>query len=205
MRLPKWYYTLMKEKIRNLWIKIGVPIKGLIMNQNFFPKKITADKIIETLNEFFDIGYGSLASGIKDVFKNQNISINKDQDRELITIVALAIMRGVVASFGETTVSKNITDKLQSNIFNKYFKDVEERKKVEEIFLMRRDEYSEILNLENENSQIQFVKIFCTHFFGKEKNETNVALMAFIAGFFSDETITIRNFLDGISAKFKVI
>jgi len=195
----------MRKKINKLWEKIGIPIKGLIMNGNFFPKKITADKITETLKEFFDIGYGSLASGIKDVFKDQNISINKDQDRELITVVILAIMRGVTASFGEITMAKNITDKLQSNIFNEYFKNIEERKKIEEIFLTRRDEYSEILNLENENSQIQFVKIFCTHFFGKEKNETNVALMAFIAGFFSEETITIRNFLDGISAKFKVI
>ena|SRR3989338_2605025 len=55
-----------------------------------FSKKITANKINESLSGFFDTGYGSLVIGFKDTFKDQQISINKEQDKELITVPMFA-------------------------------------------------------------------------------------------------------------------
>lgn len=131
----------------------------------FFSKKITTEKIAESLSGFFDVGYGTLVIGLKDAFKDQQISIDKEQDKELISVPMFAIMRSVLTTFGDSPVSKNIIGKLQHDIFNKYFKDADERNKFGELFWKRCDEYMEILSPDNKDLSIQFGQIFCSHFF----------------------------------------
>jgi len=154
----------------------------------FFSKKIT-------LAGFFDISYNSLVIGFKDLFKDQQIPINSEQEKELLVIPMLAIIRAVLATFGDTLTTKNILGKFQQDIFNKYFKEAEERNKFGELFWKRCDEYSKILNPENKDLTIQFGQIFCNHFFGKEEDGSHLAIMMFIGGSFLNEMIKAKNFL----------
>lgn len=171
----------------------------------FFSKKITTDKITESLLGFFDAGYSSLVNGFKDLLKKEQESINKEQNKELLVIPILAIVRAVLAAFGDTPKTKNIIGKFQHDIFNKYFKDEEEKNQFSELFWERCNEYSKILNPENKDLGIQFGQIFCTHFFGKEEDGNHLAIMTFVGGSFFNEMINIKKFLDEVLSKFEVI
>lgn len=171
----------------------------------FFSKKITTDKITESLLGFFDSGYSSLINGFEDLLKKKQESINKEQNKELLVIPMLAIIRAVLAAFRDTPKTKNIIGKFQQDIFNKYFTDAEEGKQFGELFWERCDEYSKILNSENKDLDVRFSQIFCTHFFGKEEDGSHLAIMTFIGGSFFNEMINIKKFLDEVLFKFEVI
>ena len=171
----------------------------------FFSKKITINKITESLAKVFDVGYGSLVIGFKDTFKDQQILIDEKQDKELITVSMLAVIKAVLAAFGDTPAAKSIIGKFQHDIFNNYFKNIEERDKFGELFRKRCDEYSKILNSENEDLAIQFGQIFCNHFFGKEEDGSHLAIMMFVGGAFLSQMIEIKKFLDEILSKCEVI
>lgn len=170
----------------------------------FFSKKITTDKITETLIGFSDTNYNSLVNGLRDLLKEENRSINKEQNKELLIVSMLAIIRAVLATFGDTAKTKNILGKFQHDIFNKYFTDAEEKKQFEGLFWQRCNEYSKILNFENKNLGIQFGQIFCTHFFGK-KNGSHLAITAFIGASFLSEMIETKKFLDEVLSKFEIV
>lgn len=171
----------------------------------FFSKKITTGKIAESLTGFFDAGYGSLVVGLKDTFKDQQISIDKEQDKELIAVPMFAIIRAVLTTFGDSPATKNIIGKFQHNIFNNYFKDTEEKNKFEELFWKRCDEYAKILNPENKDLAIQFGQIFCNHFFGKEEDGSHLVIMMLIGGLFLNQMIKTKKFLDEVLSKYEVI
>lgn len=171
----------------------------------FFSKKITADKIKDSLSGFFDAGYGSLVVGFKETFKDQQISISKEQDMELIAVSMFAIIRAVLAALGDTSSTKNIIGKFQHDIFSKYFKDTDERNKFGELFWERCDEYSKILNLENKDLAIQFGQVFCNHFFGKKEDGSHLAIMMFVGGSFLNQMIETKKFFDEVLSKYDVI
>lgn len=170
-----------------------------------FSKKITTEKIAESLVGFFDTGYGALVFGLKDAFKDQQISIDREQDKELIAVLMFAIIRAVLTTFGDSPATKNIIGKFQHDIFNNYFKDTEERNKFGELFWKRCDEYSEILNPDNKDLAIQFGQIFCNHFFGKEEDGSHLAIMMFIGGSFLNQMMETKKFLDEVSAQYGII
>lgn len=172
---------------------------------SIFSKKITTDKISESLKGFFDVGYSSLVVGLKDTLKDFHIKINKEQDKELITVTMFAIIRAVITSLGNSPAIKNIIGKFQSDIFNEYFKDTRERDKFKELFWKRCDEYSEILNPENQDLALQFGQIFCNNFFGKEENGSHLAIMMLIGSSFLNQMTETKKFLDEISSKYEII
>jgi len=170
----------------------------------FFSKKITTEKIAESLSGFFDAGYGALVVGLKDTFKDQQISIDKEQDKELISVSMFAIIRAVLTTFGDSPATKNIIGKFQHDVFSQYFKDVEERSKFGELFWQRCDEYSKVLNPGNKDLTIQFGQIFCNHFFGKEEDGSHLAMMMFIGGSFLNQMIETKKFLDEVLLKYEL-
>jgi len=171
----------------------------------FFSKKITTEKIAESLSGFFDAGYGALVAGLKDIFKDQQISIDKEQDEELIFVSMFAITRAVLTTFEDGSATKNIIGKFQHDVFNQYFKDVDERNKFGGLFWQRCNEYSKILNQDNKDLAIQFGQIFCNHFFSKEEDGSHLVIMMFISGSFLNQTIETKKFLNEILLKYKVI
>ncbi len=171
----------------------------------FFSKKITTDKITESLVGFLDVGYNSLVNGFKDLLGKEQESINKEQNKELLFVPMLAIIRAVLSAFGDTSKTKNIIGRFQHDIFNKYFADTKERKQFEELFWERCDEYSKILNPENKDLGIQFGQIFCTHFFGKKEDGSHLAIMTFIGVTFLNEMIETKKFLDEVLSKYEVV
>lgn len=172
---------------------------------SFFSKKITTDKISESLKGFFDVGYGSLVFGLKDTLKELHIEINDEKDRELITVTMFAILRAVITIFGDSPATKNIIGKFQSDIFNEYFKDPQKRDKFKELFWKRCDEYSKILDPENKDLAIQFGQIFCNNFFGKEEDGSHLAIMMLVGGSFLNQMIETKKFLDEILSKYTII
>lgn len=170
----------------------------------FFSKKITTEKIAKSLAGFFDAGYGALVVGLKDTFKDQQISIDKEQDKELIAVPMFAIIRSVLTTFGDSPATKNIIGKFQHDIFNNYFKNAEERNKFGELFWKRCDEYSKILNPVNKDLAIQFGQIFCNHFFGKEEDGSHLRIMMFIGGSFLNQMIETKKFLDEVLSKYEL-
>lgn len=171
----------------------------------FFSKKITTDKITESLLGFFDAGYTSLTYGLKDLLGEKQESINKEQNKELLVVPMLAIIRAVLTTFGDTPKTKNIIGRFQHDIFNKRFIDVEERKQFGELFWERCDEYSKILNPENKDLAIQFGQIFCTYFFGKEEDGSHMGIMTFVGMSFLNEMIEVKKFLDEVLSKYEII
>ncbi|KKP93281.1 MAG: hypothetical protein UR98_C0007G0013 [Parcubacteria group bacterium GW2011_GWA1_36_12] len=171
----------------------------------FFSKKIKTDRIAESLSGFFDIGYGSLVMGFKDSFKEKNIIIDEEKDKELLAVPMFAIIRAVMSAFGDTPQSKNIIGKFQYDIFNKYFKNEEAKKQFGELFWKRSDEYSKILNPDNKDLIIQFGQIFCGHFFGKEEDGSNLDIMMFVGSSFLNLMIKTKKFLDELLSKAEVI
>ncbi|TSD06229.1 MAG: hypothetical protein Greene07147_88 [Parcubacteria group bacterium Greene0714_7] len=169
----------------------------------FFSKEITTDKIAESLVGFFDADYDSLVTA--DIFKDQQISINKEQNKELIVVPMFAIIRAVIATFGDTLKTKHILGKFQYDILNKHFKDAEERSQFSELFSKRCDEYSEILNPENKDLAIQFGQIFCTHFFDKEEDGSHLVVMLLVGMMFAEQMIAGKKFLDEVSSHYEII
>lgn len=169
-----------------------------------FSKKITFEKIAESLSGFFDAGYGALVAGLKNMPKDQQVLISEEQDKELISVPMFAIIRAVLATFGDGPVMKSIIGKFQHNIFNQYFKDTNERDKFGELFWQRCDEYSKILNSDNKDLPVQFGQIFCNHFFGKEEDGSHVAITMFIGGSFLNQIIETKKFLDEILSKYEL-
>ncbi|MFA5745086.1 MAG: hypothetical protein WC887_02635 [Candidatus Paceibacterota bacterium] len=169
----------------------------------FFSKKITTDKITKALVGFFDAGYNSLLTA--DTFKEQQISINKEQGKELFVVPMFAIIQAVIATFGDTAKTKYILGKFQYDVFNKYFKDAEERDQFRELFSKRCDEYSEILNPENKDLAIQFGQIFCTHFFDKEEDGSHLVVMLLVGMLFVGQMIEDRKFLNEISSHYEIV
>ena len=170
-----------------------------------FSKKVTTDKITELLDGFFDAGYGSLVVGLKDSFKDEIGKIEEAEDRELMIIPMFAIIRAVMASFGDTPQVQNIIGKFQHDIFGKYFKEKERIEQFGEIFWQRCDEYSKVLNPENKDLAIQIGQIFCTHFFNKEEDGNHLGIMMVIGGSFLSTTIEAKKFLDEISSKYEIV
>ena len=171
----------------------------------FFSKKITTDRIAESLGGFFDIGYGSLVVGFKDSFKEKNIIIDEEKDKELLAVPMFAIIRAVMSTFGDTPHGKNIIGKFQHDVFNKYFKNEEIKNSFGELFWKRCDEYSEILNPENKDMAIQFGQIFCNHFFGKGEDGSNLDIMMFVGSSFLSLTIKTKKFLDELLSKAEIV
>jgi len=170
----------------------------------FFSKKVKTDTIAESLLGFFDIGYGSLVLGFKDSFKDKKIVIDAEKDKELLVVPMFAIIRAVMSAFGDTPQGKNIIGKFQHDIFNKYFKDAEEKNQFGELFWKRCDEYSKILNPDNKDIAIQFGQIFCNHFFGKEEDGSNLDIMMFVGSSFLNLMVETKKFLDEILSKTEV-
>ena len=170
----------------------------------FFSKKITTEEIAESLDGFYDAGYGSLVVGLKDSFKDAIGKIGEVQDRELVTIPMFAIIRAVMTAFGDTPQAKNIIGKFQHDIFGKYFKEKEKKVQFGEIFWQRCDEYSKVLNPENKDLAIQIGQIFCTHFFGKEEDGSHLRIMMIVGGSFLSTMIEAKKFLDEILLKYEM-
>lgn len=170
----------------------------------FFSKKITTEKIAESLSGFFDAGYGALVVGLKDISKNQQVSVGKEQDKELIAVPMCAIIRAVLTTSGDSPATENIIGKFQYDVFNQYFKDVDERNKFGELFWQRCNEYSKILNPDNKDLAIQFGQIFCNHFFGKEENGGHLAIMMFIGESFLNQMMETKKFLDEVLSEYEL-
>lgn len=171
----------------------------------FFSKKVTTDKITKALLGFFDADYISLTKGIRDLFGKKQGAVREEQNKELLVIPLLAIIRAVLASFGDTPKAKNIIGAFQHNIFNKYFEDEEKKNQFRELFWKRCDEYSRILNAENKDLCVQFGQIFCDHFFAGGENESRLAIMTFVGGAFLNLMVETKKFLDGVLSKFEVV
>lgn len=171
----------------------------------FFSKKITSDKINKSLSDFFDAGYGSLVVGLKDSFKDEVGKIEEEQDRELITIPMFAIIRAVMAAFGDSHEAQNIIGRFQHDIFNNYFKESKKREEFGKMFWGRCDEYAKVLNPENKDLTIQIGQIFCTHFFGREKDGNHLAIMMLVGGSLLNQMIETKKFLDEILSNYQII
>ncbi|MDP3934729.1 MAG: hypothetical protein Q8Q46_00680 [Candidatus Giovannonibacteria bacterium] len=171
----------------------------------FFSKKVTTDKITKSLTGLFDANYDAVVIGFKDSFKDKIGLISKEQDRELIAVPMFAIIQAVLAAFGDTPQTKNIIGQFQHDIFNKYFKDAEERNQFSELFWERCNEYSKILNPENKNVAIQFGQRFCNHFFGKEEDGSHAAIIMVVGGLFLSTMVGTKKCLDEILSKYKVV
>lgn len=171
----------------------------------FFSKKVTTDKITESLSGFFDTGYGSLVIGLKDAFKDKIGKIDEKQGRELMVVPMFAIIRAAMSAFGDSPQVQNIIGKFQHDIFNEYFKESKQREQFGEVFWQRCDEYSKVLNPENKDMAIQIGQIFCTHFFSKEEDGSHLAIMMVVGGSFLSTMIEVKKFLDEILSKYEVV
>lgn len=177
----------------------------LLLHMGLFSKKITTDKITESLVGFFDASYSSLVVGFKDSFKSEVESISTDQDKELIAVSMFAIIRAVLVTFGDTPKTKNIIGRFQHDIFNKYLKDTQEKDQFGELFWKRCDEYSQVLNPENKDLAVQIGQIFCNHFFGKKEDGGHLAIMILVGSSFLSTMTETKKFLDEILSKYNVV
>jgi len=172
----------------------------------FFSNKITTDKITETLIKFFETSYGSLVVGLKESFKNEaESSINEEQDKELMVVAMFAVTKAVLVAFGDTQKTKDILGKLQHDAFKTYFKEDEERKQFGELLWKRAGEYSQVLTADNKDLDIQFGQIFCTHYFGKDEDESHLAMMTFVGQSFLNTMVETKKFLDEVSSKYDIV
>jgi len=166
-------------------------------------EKITTDKITESLEGFFDAGYGSMVVGFKDTLKEQNIS--NEQDKELIAVSMFAIIRVVLLTLGESDITKRILGKFQHDIFNTYFKDFGERDKFGELLENRGSEYNGVITPENKDMDIQLGQIFCNHYYGKEEDGSHSAIMMYVGGSFLNQMIETEKFLNEILSKYEIV
>ncbi|OGZ65195.1 MAG: hypothetical protein A3C50_02960 [Candidatus Staskawiczbacteria bacterium RIFCSPHIGHO2_02_FULL_43_16] len=169
----------------------------------FFSRKITTDKITESLSGFFDASYGALVFDIKNIDKQ--ILISREQDREIMIVSMFAVVRAVFTIFGDTPITKNIIGGIQYKIFNQYFRDPAEKDQFGNLFWERSNEYSKILSPENKDLDIQFGQIFCSHFFGKEEDGSHLAIMMLVGGLFINTMVEVKKFLNEITSKFTII
>ncbi|MFA5387434.1 MAG: hypothetical protein WC322_03485 [Candidatus Paceibacterota bacterium] len=171
----------------------------------FFSKKITTEKIIETLADFFDAGYGALVIGLKEKLKDENISIDENQDKELMVVSLFAVMKAILITFGDCLQTKNIIGGLQHEVFDEYFKDNEQKNKFGELFWQRCNEYSQILKPDNEDLIIQFGQIFCNNFYKKEEDGSHLKMMMLVGGLFVNELAETKKFLEEVSSKYEIV
>ena len=115
--------------------------------------KITADEIAESLTRFFDAGYSSLTAGFKDTLENEQVLIttNNEQNKELMIVSMFAIIKVIMVAFGDASTAETLIGKFQHDVFNKYFKDVEEKNRFNELFWKRYNEYLQILDSKNKD------------------------------------------------------
>lgn len=170
----------------------------------FFSKKITTDKIAESLKEFFNINHKPLIDGLNDSLKDEQEVISIEQNMEAVFVTMFAIIKAILTTFGDTPQTKKIIGKFQQDIFNEYIKDTEERNRFMELFWKRCDEYSEILNPENEDIAIQSGQIFCNHFFGEKEDGSHLTIMLLTGGLFINTMLETKKFLDEILSKFEI-
>jgi hypothetical protein len=170
-----------------------------------FSKTITTEKIGQFLAGFFDAGYDSLVIGLKDIFKDQGISISEEQEKEIMMVPFLAIARAIYASLGKSEAGNSIVEKFKSTLLSEYFKNYEEGNIFLELFLKRSQEYSQVLKADNEDFAIQFGQIFCDHFFEKKEGIKHAVIMYFIGASFCRFGIESKKFLDEIISKYTLI
>jgi hypothetical protein len=170
----------------------------------FFSKKITTDKINEALLGLFDAGYDSLVMRLKDSYGDEVGRAGEMQDRELITIPMFAIIKGVTMAFGNMPEAQNVIGKFQHDISSRYFKETGDQ--FRETFWQRCDEYSQVLRSENKDLAIQVGQIFCTYFWGDDKeNGDHLAIMMFVGGMFVSIMLETKRFLDEVSSNYEIV
>lgn len=170
----------------------------------FFSKKITTDIIIASLVSLVNTHHSSFVNGFKDLLKKEQGTISKEQDKELLIIPMLAIIRAVYA-LGDTPEIARIIGGFSYEIFNQYYPDAEERKKFEKLFNERLTEYYKIFDPEDKDLAIHLGQIFCTHFFGEEEDGSHLAMMMFVGTSFLTVTIETKKFLDKISSSYEIV
>ncbi len=170
-----------------------------------FSKKITTDQVTEYLLGLFNTGYGAIVKGLKETLGNSQMSISDEQNQELIMLTMFAILRPTITLFKDAPFAKDIIGKFQNDIFNKYFKDANEREKFGELFWKRCEEYSQVLKPDNEDFIIQVGQIFCDHFFGEKESLKHAATMMFIGSCFANIMIDIKKFLDELTSQYKIV
>lgn len=169
----------------------------------FFSKKITTDKLTDSLVSFFDNNYFFLVKGMKD-FYNGKISISSDQDKEIIIVAFLTILHPIMTTFaGEA--GRQILSRTQSKLFDQYFPDKAQLESFQKLFYPRCSEYYKIMKSGNNDLALQFGQIFCTNFFGKEADERQFAIMMLVGEVFVSQMSGVKKFLDDISEKFEIV
>lgn len=166
-------------------------------------EKITTDKITEDLIKIFKIGYGSLIMDFKNTLKEQNVS--NEQNKELIAISMLAIIRAVLVAFGKSENTKSIMGKFQHDIFNTYFKNEEGKNNFSELLWNRSSEYNKVLTAENKSAVIQVGQIFCNHYYGKLENGSHLGMMTLIGSMFFNIGVNTKKFLDEVLLKCEIV
>ncbi len=170
----------------------------------FFSKKITTDRIVVSLIGLFEISYNSLMVNFKDSFRDKQIIIDQERNKEILVVPMFAIIRATMLAFGDTFQTKDIIGKFQHDIFNKHFQDVEEKNQFGKLFWERCNEYSEILYSDEKNIVPQFGQIFCNHFFNKQDDISNADIMFFIGEWFLKIGIDVKKLLDQISSQTEI-
>lgn len=173
---------------------------------SLFSRKITSDTIIKTLEEFFDVGYASLVSGLKNNFKKQEIKIDTERDRELIAVSVFSIVQPVLTTLGESPITEEIVGKFQKNIFNKYFQKPEEKNKFGELFWKRCDEYSRTLDCaDSKNLALQIGQVFVNHFLNAKEAGNHLAMMMFMGGCIVNHMVETKKFLNEILSRYELV
>lgn len=171
----------------------------------FFSKKITTDKIVESLVGFFDTIHTSYLEGIKDLLKGEEKLINKEQDKELLVISMCTIMHSIFSAFGEIKKTEIIIGKFQHDIFNKYFTNIEEKEKFKKLLWERSNEYFKTIDYKNKDFAINLGQIFCAHFFGKKEDGSHFGIATVMGMLFFNQAINVKKFLDEIKSKYEII
>ena len=79
------------------------------------------------------------------------------------------------------------------------------KNKFGELFWKRCNEYSEILNPENKDLDIQFGQIFCHHFFNKEEDGSHLAIMMLVGASFLTTMVEVKKFLDEVLSNYEIV
>jgi len=168
----------------------------------FFSKKITTDKIAESLEGFFD----SMVAGFKNSFKSKNILINERQEKEILIISIFTIVHATIIAFGKTPkIATDTIAKFQFGVINKYFKEMDEIKQFRELLQEKSDDYSKILNNKDKDLATKIGQVFCSHFFGKEEDGSHLEIMMLTGGISITIMIETKKFLDEVLSKYKII